>query len=245
MMVMLCNSNEDPDRESKHLRLLEQHRVMGILLSPVLDDEAELARLAERGMPVVLVDRHSVGSYCSVSVDDVAGGRLAAAHLLSTGHQRLVYLTGPLAVRQASDRLKGAREAIRQAGLPEDILHVAEGRHFSLDEGRTIASALAVTRGSERITGVFCANDLLAIGCLQGFIQSGCKVPEEICIIGYDDIDFAGAAVVPLTSVRQPRLEIGQAAMRLLLEEVADSDDHAHRDVVFKPELVVRQSSAL
>jgi LacI family transcriptional regulator, galactose operon repressor len=245
VMITLCNSAEDPDREQRYLRLLEQQRVLGLLISPVLDDEAEIERLARRGLPIVFIDRASSYNRCSVSVDDVLGGRLALEHLIANGHRRLAVITGPLAVRQASDRLAGARAAAQEAGLPADCLDVLEGDHFSSAAGRANASILAKMDTRDRPTGVFCANDLLAIGCLQGFVQYGLSVPNDVCIVGYDDIEFAGAAAVPLTSVRQPREEMGRVAVELLLAEVADSSGHSHREVVFKPELVVRQSSDL
>jgi LacI family transcriptional regulator len=94
-----------------------------------------------------------------------------------------------------------------------------------------------------RPTAVFCANDLLALGLLQDTTQRHKSVPGDLAIVGYDDIEFAAAAAVPLTSVRQPRVQLGQAAMELLLEEASDADGHQHRQVVFEPELVIREST--
>jgi LacI family transcriptional regulator len=94
-----------------------------------------------------------------------------------------------------------------------------------------------------RPTAVFCANDLIALGVLQEMTRNRIRVPEDISIVGYDDIDFAAAAAVPLTSVRQPRQQLGHTAARLLLDEAADGDTHQHRQVIFEPELIVRQST--
>jgi LacI family transcriptional regulator len=96
---------------------------------------------------------------------------------------------------------------------------------------------------SSRPTAVFCANDLIALGVLQEMTRNRIRVPEDISIVGYDDIDFAAAAAVPLTSVRQPRLQLGHTAARLLLDEAADDETHQHRQFIFEPELVVRQST--
>ena len=109
--------------------------------------------------------------------------------------------------------------------------------------GRVAGQRIAELPARERPTAVFCANDLIALGVLQEMTRNRIRVPEDISIIGYDDIDFAAAAAVPLTSVRQPRQQLGHTAARLLLDEAADDDAHQHRQVIFEPELVVRQST--
>ena len=115
---------------------------------------------------------------------------------------------------------------------------------LTVTAGRQAAAELADLPGRSRPTAVFCANDLLALGVLQEMTRRGVGVPEEVAIVGYDDIEFAAAAAVPLSSVRQPREQLGRTAAQLLLEEVAEPDAHQHRHVVFEPELVVRRSSA-
>jgi LacI family transcriptional regulator len=109
--------------------------------------------------------------------------------------------------------------------------------------GQRAGASLAQMPASSRPTAVFCANDLMALGVLQEMTRNHIRVPDDISIIGYDDIDFAAAAAVPLTSVRQPRQELGRTAARLLLEEAADDETHRHRQVIFEPELVVRGST--
>jgi LacI family transcriptional regulator len=109
--------------------------------------------------------------------------------------------------------------------------------------GQRAGASIAAMPASSRPTAVFCANDLMALGVLQEMTRNHIRVPDDISIIGYDDIDFAAAAAVPLTSVRQPRQELGRTAARLLLEEAADDETHRHRQVIFEPELVVRGST--
>ncbi len=113
---------------------------------------------------------------------------------------------------------------------------------MTVGEGRVAGQRLLVLSRRRRPTSVFCANDLLALGLLQQLMQTGVSVPDDIAIVGYDDIEFAAAAAVPLTSVMQPRLRLGRTAAQLLVDESANSD-HVHRHVEFMPELVVRQSS--
>lgn len=242
--VIVGNSNERTDREAGYLSLFEELRVRGVLLSPVGDAAKRLRRMRDRGIPAVLVDRESSDtSFSSVSVDDVAGGALAAAHLIETGRRRLVFVGGPLEICQVSDRLAGARQEV--AKHPGTTLEVVAVEALTVAEGHRAGELIAGRPAAERPDAVFAANDLLAIGLLQSlFIRSRIAVPEEIALVGYDDIQFAGASVVPLTSVRQPSHLIGDTAVRILLEEAEDPELQARR-ILYQPELVVRASSAL
>lgn len=240
--VLLGDSDEKPEREGAYLDLFEEQRVRGVLVSPLGDIRERLERLRANGTPVVLVDRHADGVLSSVSVDDVAGGRTATAHLLERGRRRIAFVAGPLGIRQVSDRLAGAREAV--AAAPGATLEVIEASATSVFEGRRVGEALVARSAAQRPDAVFTTNDLLAVGLLQALVMRGeVRVPEDVAIVGFDDIDFASATVVPLSSIRQPSRLIGQTALRILLEE-ADDPELAPRQVVFQPELVIRESSA-
>ncbi|MDT4905262.1 MAG: LacI family transcriptional regulator [Pseudonocardiales bacterium] len=243
LSVVLCNSNDDDDREQHYLSLLQEQRAFGILITPVGRDTAAIEAVRRSGTPVVLVDRGSSRRQCSVSVNDRVGGELAVAHLLSQGHKRIGFVGGPLSIHQVSERLAGARAALHAAGLPPSALVVIETPRLDVASGRATGAQIAALSARRRPTAVFCANDLLALGLLQDTTRRQLSVPGELAIVGYDDIDFAAAAAVPLTSVRQPRAQLGQAAMELLLEEATDPTNHQHRQVVFEPELVVREST--
>lgn len=243
LSVFICNSDNRPDRERAYLVRLQQQRVQGILITPVSADDPMLDELALRGTPVVIVDRtRADDTLCSVAVDDVTGGELAAKHLLELGHQRIAFVGGPMSVGQVSDRLQGARRAVAAAGLDEDRLTVLTTSALTVAEGRGGGERLAGLPEAHRPTAAMCANDLLALGLLQTCVTLGVRVPEDLAIVGYDDIDFAAAAAVPLTSVRQPRQLLGETAAELLLDE-ASNPEHRHRQVVFSPELVVRAST--
>jgi LacI family transcriptional regulator len=199
--------------------------------------------VARRGTPVVVVDRtRSDQSFCSVAVDDVLGGRLAVEHLLDRGHTRIAYVGGPAHLGQVRDRLEGARSAWAAGGHPADDLVHIETDALTVVEGREAGARLAGIPAKRRPTAAFCANDLLALGLLQHAISSGLRVPDELAIVGYDDIDFAAAAAVPLTSVRQPRQLLGRTAAELVVDEASNAE-HTHRQVLFTPELVARAST--
>jgi LacI family transcriptional regulator len=245
VVVMVCNSGENAARERRHLDLLEEQRVQGVLITPVNDArESRVEQLVSRGTPVVLVDRGSgQRNRCSVAVDDVLGGRLAGAHLAEQGHRRIGFVGGPFAIQQVADRHEGLAAALGEAPR-RPRLRVVSTPNLTVAAGRRAAGELTDLRVRDRPTAVFCANDLLALGVLQELTRRGARVPDDVAIVGYDDIEFAAAAAVPLSSVRQPREQLGRTAAQLLLEEVADIDRHRHRHVVFEPELVVRRSSA-
>lgn len=249
VVVMVCNTAEDTARERRHLDLLEEQRVLGVLITPLEDGEdSRLELLIRRGTPVVLVDRDSgQQNRCSVTVNDVLGGRLAGEHLVQQGHRRIAYVGGPFSIRQVSDRHAGVVAALKDAaehpGGATPDLRVIPTPSLTVAAGRSAAGAFAGLPAAERPTAVFCANDLLALGVLQEMTLRGLQVPMDVAIVGYDDIDFAAAAAVPLSSIRQPREQLGRTGAELLLEEIAEGEGHQHRRVVFEPELVVREST--
>jgi len=238
--VVMGNSDQDPAREAHYLDLFEEQRVRGILISPVGEIGERLERLRLRGTPAVLVDRKAeLPDFASVSVDDVAGGELAAEHLIGLGRRRLAFVGGPLGLRQVGDRLEGARRAARRAGIE---LRVIEIPQLTVINGREAGVALLRETESEWPDAVFAGNDLVAMGLLQAFrMTERIPVPERIALVGYDDIAFASAAVVPITSIRQPSELIGRTAVELIEAQIAGSSPIRH--VEFQPELVVRAST--
>lgn len=241
LSVILGNSDEDVEREAGYLDLFEEQRVRGILISPYREVGPQLRRLRERGTPAVLVDRRSADErFSSVSVDDERGGWLAADHLIATGRRRILFTGGPIDIRQVVDRQRGAQRAVDAAdGVTLEIVRTPAA---SVAEGRATGEAIAARGRQDRPDAIFAANDLLAMGVLQGLALHGIRVPEDIAIIGFDDIDFASAAVVPLSSVRQPSQLMGETALRILLSEIEHPESEPQQ-VVFEPELVVRAST--
>ncbi|MER5440665.1 LacI family DNA-binding transcriptional regulator [Streptomyces sp. NPDC002790] len=244
--VMVCNSAQSPAEEADYLSLFAEQRVRGVLLTPAEATGPTVEAFRRHDIPFVLVDRVAEGATeCSVSVDDVNGGALAVRHLIDAGHRSIAYVSGPRTLNQVEDRRQGALRALKEAGLPASVLRELPTDRLDVAAGRDAGARLLGL--TERPTAVFCANDLLALGVLQSLYAAGVRVPDDIAIVGYDDIEFAAAAAVPLTSVRQPAVHMGALAADLLLEEIEATDDperaHEHRRVVLQPELVVRGSS--
>lgn len=230
LSVLLANTEDDLEREQAMLSLFEEQRVRGVLVSPTGDNLDYLKQAQKRGTGIVLVDRKS-SDFSSVSVDDVAGGYLATKHLIECGRKKIAFVGGPLTVHQIADRLAGAKKAVAEnSGV---ALEVVEIKNLSVQSGRALGNQF------EKFDGIFAANDLVAIGIMQACVVDGnISIPNDLSLIGYDDIDFASAAIVPLTSVRQPSAEIGKAAIELLTNEKSKT-----RNIEFQPELVIRAST--
>lgn len=236
-VVSLCSSHGSAAREIQLLKRLVSQRVKGILINPIELDDLELEEVVGSGLPIVVYGRRS--ARCSVCLDDVGGGRLVGDHLLAMGHRRLAF------VGDFPDKIAGVRLAIASTDLPAPLaVYPAEDR--TVGGGYQAGRLLADVPAAERPTGIACGNDVLAIGVLKAVRDAGLRVPEEVAIVGWDDITFADTASVPLSTISQPREELGRVAVRLLLEElkdVADGLSHQHRSVIFTPELIVRASS--
>jgi LacI family transcriptional regulator len=242
-VLMLCSSDDSREKESHYLTMLEEQRVLGVLITPAARDVAELERARRLGTAVVLLDRPSPSpELCSVAVDDVRGGELAGDHLLALGHRRIGFVNGPRAIRQCADRRRGLRKAVRAAGLNPDEVIVEVSTGAMNAHGGEAAVAGMLDGGRRRPTAICCVNDVTALGVLRALIQRGITVPDDMAVVGYDDVEFAEMLATPLTSVRQPKYRLGHAAADLLLAEAVDPE-HRHQQLLFRPELVVRESS--
>ncbi|MBN9150640.1 MAG: LacI family DNA-binding transcriptional regulator [Micrococcales bacterium] len=244
LTVLLGDTEEDPARERVYIDLFAEQRVYGLLVSPLGEAMPRLRALKKQGLSTVLMDWHTEDhQFSSVAVDNVAGGKLAVDHLLEMGRTRIAFAGGPHSIRQVSDRFEGARKAVAQH--PGATLEVIDTQSLTVLQGREAGHRISQRKAAARPDAIFAANDLLALGVLQAFNLSGrISVPNDIALIGYDDIDFAAAAMVPLSSVKQPSTEIGHTAVDLLLREVAAGADFEPERIVFQPELVIRDSTS-
>ncbi|MDH2443325.1 LacI family DNA-binding transcriptional regulator [Amnibacterium sp. CER49] len=236
---VVSSTHQDAAREDRALLSFLSRQVNGLLYAPSAAGSASLSAYLQRDVPVVIFE-HALAdsSIPSVYGDNVAGGRVAAAHLLSLGHRRIVLVNGPRTVSWSRDRRAGALEALEDAGAsPEDLLEVVVG-DLTADQGEAAVDrvlALIPDGGA-----IMCGNDLVALGVLRGLLARGRHVPEEFSLVGYDDVEFARALSPALTTVRQPSFEMGQLAATMLLHPEPGEPVHA----AFQPELVLRSSTA-
>ena len=238
VMLTVSSSDEDPEREEACLRLLEEHSVAGVVITPAGPSLRCLERMTTRDTPAVLLGRRAPvdGGWCAVSGDDAVGGALIARHLLELGHQGIAYLNGA-----GMTRLDTRREALRSS------VEAAGGKFTEMvSPNMTIAGGeigmQKLLESGELPTALVCANDLIALGVLRVLERQGIRVPDDLALVGYDDVDFARSLSVPLTTVNQDKYLIGQTAADLLLRELRD-ESHEHQEVLLASELVVRAST--
>jgi LacI family transcriptional regulator len=231
--LIICSTDSDPDREAAALRLLGEQGVRGVIITPLDATGSRLTGLTELGIPAIVVDAHLDG-FPSVAVDHVHGGRIAIQHLLSQGRRRIAVLVGPTNLQPSQERSAGAAQAVIEAGLdPAEVLQVVRLSQISASGGQ--AAIAPLLDGRVPPTAVFALNDLVSLGVLRELRRRGLRVPDDVAVVGYDDLFLAAELMVPLTSVRQPMRQMGWAAADLLLGGEAPP--------FFVPELVVRESS--
>lgn len=243
LFLSIVSAGGDPEREAEYIRLLVQQRVYGVILASGQTQPAELALLHDSGIPTVLMDAYpDMQSFSFCSVDDFTGGRQAVSHLVEQGCRRIGFVGGETRTHQIAQRLRGAQAAIADAH--EVQLEIIPTDDRSVMAGIAAGDDIKRRPAADRPDGVFAANDSLAIGMIETFVRAGSvAVPHDIAIVGYDDVDFAAASAVPLTSVRRPRLEFGRSAVDLVSDQARASIRPAVRRMIIQPELVVRDSS--
>ncbi len=240
--VILCNTDEDPAKETQYLRVLMEKRVDGIILATTAASRQTVREVRWRRIPLVLFDRALPGVAAdTVTVDGVLGGRLATQNLLSLGHQRIAIIHGPLVRSTGVERLQGYRLALQAAGIRPDPALIREG-NFKQDSGRALAREVLDLASPP--TALFCTNNLMTVGALQTILERGLRIPADLSLIGYDDMEWWTLTHPPLTTVGQPVYELGREAMRLLLVQIGREGRRRPQRVVLKPALILRDSCA-
>jgi DNA-binding LacI/PurR family transcriptional regulator len=243
--VILAASNDEPEREIAAVEMLHSKRVDAIVITSSRVGALHQERLGAAGVPVILLNNHSqqeVPNAYSVRVDDVHGGQLATSHLIDLGHRRIAHVAGPEGRTPSRERLQGYRQALDAADLTFEPALVIPGNGRPEGGGTALAALLALP---ERPSAVFCYNDMTAIGLLRGAKAAGVRVPEDLAVVGFDNIPFAAYVTPSLTTVAQPMLELGQRAMdmALALMGCAESVDCGAPDVLLQGQLIVREST--
>lgn len=242
--VFLCNTEEDPQRELKILESLRMKEVDGLIVcSSRLEDE-DLRKGLQHHPAVVLVNRrlHPVDEFSGIStimIDDVAGGMTATRHLLQSGRRAIGFLAGPAASKSGRDRGQGYRKACQEAHLK---LNPDWTRHCAPNVEGGYLSGLQLIIDHPELDGIFCYNDLVAVGVLQACAEIGRSVPGDIAVVGFDDIPLASLVTPSLTTCRVARYELGRLALIALLDQMRGCSNGC-RDVVLPVELVVRASA--
>lgn len=239
--VILGSSDQRSDREARYLELFDEQRVGGMLVAPLSGATEQMRRLHQRGVRMVLFDNNADSDdFCTVALDGFKSGSLSVQHLIAGGRRRITFAAGRSYLLE--DRWLGAQATVLRH--PDVQLERVDTSDQTVAAGRALGARIARLPAAERPDAVVTGNDQTAIGLVQALLAAGTvRVPDDIAVIGCDDIDYAAAAAVPLTTIRQPVKAIAHEAIRLALDE-SDGAEHVHRRVTLTPELVVRQSTA-
>ncbi len=238
--VILCNTERDPQREQLYVEVLSEKQVDGVMFIAAADQIASLQLLISLDLPVVVVDRQLPDlELDSVLTDNRQGGRLATQHLIELGHRRIACISGPSNLTPSGERLTGFREAMAEAGLEVDEALILRGDYHP-ESGRLCTSQLL--RSPEPPTAIFACNDLMAYGALRAVAEAGCQAPRDVSIVGFDNIELSGYTSPPLTTIAQPKEEIGRLATLLLAERMANKA-LAPRKILLPTEIMIRGSS--
>lgn len=239
--VFLCNTDNDSAMEETDVRKLRERCVDGIIFVGSQARRSRLERLLQDGIPVVVTDREvSDLDADSVLVDNAAGASAAVSHLVELGHTRIAHAAGHRETPTGQDRCTGYRSALEQAGLPVDESLIVWGE-FNVESG--IRAGQVLLGRSPRPTAIFAANDMIALGVIRAAREAGLAVPQDLSVVGFDDIPMAALVSPPLTTVRQPAYEMGWLAMRMLLERIEGRVTGGGRRHLFRPELILRGST--
>lgn len=240
--ALIVNTDNDAGRERSHLEAMRARQVDGFISATARLDRQLLADVTAGGAPLVLVNRSlEDGSVPAVTVNDRQGIKLAVEHTTGLGHEQIGHVAGPLNVSTGHRRHLGFLEAMRAAGLDPPDQHVRFCSWFTEDEGARKCAELLDAAGE--LTAIVAANDLLAIGCYDALEARGLRCPEDVSIVGFNDMPFVDRLRPALTSVRIPQREIGIVAADLLLQRLVD-DSLPAREILLEPTLIVRGSTA-
>src|SRR5271165_563474 len=241
-VALLGNTDSDASRERLIFEQMRARHVDGFVLATATLHDRLLAEVAAADLPVVLMNRLSQDySFPSVSVDNEQGGRMAISHLVRLGHTRIAHIAGPQEASTGVSRLRGFREGMAAHGLEVREELIAYAGRYTVEEGSRCTHELLTAQGG--FTAVAAANDMLAVGCYAALDEAGLQCPDDISVIGFNDMPFIDRLRPPLTTVRFPHYQLGTEAAQLLLERIGEREAPV-KILYLAPELIVRKSVA-
>ena len=240
MSVVLCNTDEKPEKQRMYLQVMQAEQVAGLIIAPThMEDGAELAPLIQAGMHMVLLDRRA--SNCkvdAVTVDNVGGAYDAVKHLIDLGYRRIGLVGGVPHLTTGKERNEGYCKALSDAGIEPDEAYIKIG-DFKTESGYRLTHQLLASAPPPR--AIFAANNLMTLGALRAIHERGLRIPEDVALVGFDDMPWSGELCPPLTAVAQPTYDLGQEAVRLLVRRLHDPHT-SFNTVVLQTHLVIRES---
>ena len=238
--IFFCNTDDDLNKEIKYINNLIEKQVDGIALAGAAFRDKALEEKVNIKIPIVSLDRNVYfkGIEGKIEVDNFLGAYDAVSYLIKLGHKKIMFLSGQLNVKLSIDRLEGYKKALEDNNIDYNEKLVIVGR-YSSDFGYGIMKNTTIDRD---VTAIFCGNDLIAIGAIKALKEKNISIPQDISIVGFDDINIASLVAPSLTTVRQPSYEIGHLAMEKLID-ILEGKENLSNKVEIKLELIVREST--
>jgi DNA-binding LacI/PurR family transcriptional regulator len=239
--LVLCNTDYNKDKEAAYLRHLLDKQLDGLILASTASDSDDVLELQARGVPFVMLNRRHVSARTHyVGMDNAGGVGAAIEHLLTLGHRRIAFIKGRADSSAAQERFQGYRAALREAGIRFDPALVAQG-DYTIESGH--AAAGGFMRLARLPTAIVSANDFMAVGAMAQFKERGIRVPDDVSVIGFDDIFVSALPWIELTTVRPQSWQLGASAAELLLEQIGRRGGAPPREIVLENELILRATA--
>lgn len=240
MTVVLCNTDEDPVKQQRYVDVMAEERVAGLIIAPAFGDSVHsLNKLRDSGIPIVLLDRNiGENKIDAVMVDNIAGAYTATQHLLSLNRRRIALVNGDTHIKTFEDRYKGYIKALTDANIKVNKNYIVEV-HPKIE--RSFQATLELLQLHPRPDAIFAGNNLITVGVLKAIKHLELKIPEEIALVGFDDMPWSSELFPPVTSIAQPTYELGQEAARLLIRRLQDPNAF-QQTIMLQTRLIVRES---
>ena len=242
--IILCSTNYDLSAERKYIDMLRSKGVDGIILTSAHMGDPNIVGLAEEGFPIILINRRTYHPVVKekvdyVGVDNILGGFLAVEHLIRLGHKRIGVIGGSSESSVGFERLEGGKKALTTYGMEVIGDHFLEGDFL---KGSGYQGGKRFLKMDEPPTAIFATNDYMALGTYQAIVEEGRRIPEDIALIGFNDIEFAAMKGIELTTVGQKKYEMGAQAVKMLVERIEGGGMGSPKEMILEPELIIRKT---
>ncbi len=243
--IILCSTQSDISTEKQHIEMLRSKGVDGIIFSSAHMEDPNIVALAEEEFPIALVNRRTYHPVVKekvdyVGVDNILGGFLAVEHLIRLGHKRIGMIGGSAESSVGIERIEGGKKALQTYGLEQKSEYLLEGnflKRSGYEKGKQFLKMVEIP------TAIFVANDYMALGVYQALLEEGVRIPEDIALIGFNDIEFSSIQGIELTTIGQKKFEMGAVVVEMLVERIEKGNGRGPaKEVLLMPELIIRRT---
>lgn len=245
--IILYDTDENINKEFKALKLLKEQRIQGVIITPTADNNEfnseHLSMLESMGIPIVLIDRDvKYSNFDGVFIDNIKGAYEGTEALIKAGHKKIAIISGPLTSKPGRDRFRGYEKAMIMNRVAVDSKYVFYG-DFKLDSGYNITKE--ILKMKDRPTAIFVCNNMMNLGCIKALYEKGMKIPEDIALVGFDELELLNVLGLKVSVISRPTAEMGRVAMNILIDKLKNKNSNQIKRIILSPELIIRGSERL